>query len=139
MSRGEWPLGDRVREREVLRTEVRRLHACKSVLGKFGCSLDCSGIRACTASHVFQGTDRQSRSPPKNPESCLLLLLLGYSGLPILHYSSTFAIGIALLQVFAAVRLALAADDRDARLYEITRSIYLKWYNCQALLRLFEC
>ena len=35
MSRGEWPLGDRVREREVLHTEVWRLHACKSVLCKY--------------------------------------------------------------------------------------------------------
>ena len=30
------PLGSRVGEREITRTEVRRLHACKSVLGKFG-------------------------------------------------------------------------------------------------------
>ena len=35
MSRGEWPLGDRVRERKVLHTEVRGLDACKSILGKF--------------------------------------------------------------------------------------------------------
>ncbi len=35
-SRGERPLGDRVRERKVLRTEVRRLYACKSVLCKYG-------------------------------------------------------------------------------------------------------
>ncbi len=32
---GEEPLGCRVREREITHTEVRRLHACKSVLGKF--------------------------------------------------------------------------------------------------------
>ena len=32
---GEEPLGSRVREREITHTEVRRLHACKSVLGKF--------------------------------------------------------------------------------------------------------
>ena len=31
-----WSLDFREREREVTHTEVRRLHACKSVLGKFG-------------------------------------------------------------------------------------------------------
>ncbi len=46
-------------------TEVRRLYrACKSVLGKFGFPPVLSVGRECTASHVFQRTNRQSRSPP---------------------------------------------------------------------------
>jgi len=65
-SLGEEPLGFRESEREVIHTEVWRLHACKSVLGKFVFPSVLSVGQECTASHDFQRTDRQSRSPPEN-------------------------------------------------------------------------
>jgi len=76
MSLGEEPLGPRESEREVIHTEVRRLHACKSVLGKFVFPSVLSVGQECTASHDFQRTDRQSRSPPENTSYTTIMYFL---------------------------------------------------------------
>jgi hypothetical protein len=61
---GGGPLGARESERKVIHTEVWRLYACKSVLCKYDFPPDLSGVWESTASHAFQSSDRQSRSPP---------------------------------------------------------------------------
>ncbi len=102
MSRGEWPLGDRVRERKILHTEVRGLHACKSVLGKFGCSLDCE---CHTSVHCVARLSKYRPSKPVTPLKNTLARnhSLGERCLFVFQEPSGLALRIALLQVFAAV------------------------------------
>ena len=56
--------------------------------------------------------------------------------LAIFENALGFPCRVSGFQVLAAVGLAFAADNRDARLHELAGSIQLKRDNCQALLRI---
>jgi len=78
-----WSLDFRKREREVLHTEVRGLHACKSVLGKFGCS---GGFKWHTSVHCVAHLSRYRPSKPVTPRKyripflCFLRVATPFTG-----------------------------------------------------------
>lgn len=115
----------RVGERDVADlTEVRRLHrACKSVLGKFvSRQFTVVSGSALRRAH-FKVQTVKAGHPQKIQDTipCFLRSISRQFGrvLAVFQGASRFPQGIALLQVFAAVFLAFAADDSDARLDEL--------------------
>src|SRR6185437_56727 len=64
-------------EREILHTEVRGLHACNSVVGKFGARWIVGVRRACTASRIFKEQTVETDHSPKTHLSTKAVLWAG--------------------------------------------------------------